>query len=231
MVGDADSPPSPGTSCRCGAANVKKKACASCVCSKWGRGCQSGACGCRGGPSCHNPFNHIDLPALFGPAPVVLHGCFVDWVLRQRRVPRGDRMTAEWLFDLARGGEGADALEDVDLCAEDVYGEWRARWDGLSAAERAGTRGLELRQELNRMAFTKSEPNANVFYVFCRHHEGSWQSEDHLWHCRVCRECMEWREWHCGKCNKCAYGVSLACQGCGGVSSLYHDLSEDMGRS
>lgn len=60
------------------------------------------------------------------------------------------------------------------------------------------------------------------YYSFCR---GQWERGDCTWHCRDCGECNDWREWHCGKCKKCTYGVSIPCQGCGGVSELYNDMA------
>jgi hypothetical protein len=60
------------------------------------------------------------------------------------------------------------------------------------------------------------------YYSFCR---GQWEQGDCTWHCRDCGECNDWREWHCGKCKKCTYGVSIPCQGCGGVSELRNDMA------
>lgn len=213
--GDADPPPTSSVNCRCGVANLVKKACINCVCSKWGLRCQLATCGCHGGPSCHNPFNHVDTQAIFGPEPVVLHGCFVTWVLKQKKVPSG-RITRRFLFDLAH--RTARGIEDVAPVSYEGYEIWLAKWSGISAAERDGPRGVELQWELNRTAFTKSKVDwqlSDVFYSFCRN--DAWQHSDGTWHCRICGECMDWREWHCGKCNKCSDGVSLRCEGCKGV--------------
>lgn len=254
MPGDPDPPPASSTHCRCGAANARKKACAGCACSRRGYRCTPDRCGCHGGPACHNPFNHLDLPALFGPGPggpaaVVLHGCFVGWVLRRRGTSSGrgsraanphqhlshhdrDRpLTAGHLFNLALAG--ADDARGGVLDEEPAYRAWRARWDALPADEQpqqrrggpasaspASARCLALQQELNRMAFTRSH-DKDVFYSFCRPRP-HWQSAEQTSHCDACGECMDWREWHCGECNKCVYGVSLSCEGCGGVSETYH---------
>lgn len=256
MPGNPDPPPASSTSCRCGAANARKQACVLCACSKWGYRCRPDLCGCHGGASCHNPFNHVDMPALFGPAPVVLHGCFVGWVRRKRGQKRhaaaaaanrtltggGDErplgfdqhhlITAQHLFDLALAGvEAEGGFECLDDDADERYRAWRVRWDALPADERrdgGSARGLALQQELNRMAFTRGDwPDHEVFYSFCRPWP-HWESTAHMSHCDECGECMDWREWHCGTCNKCVYGVSLACESCGGVSDTYHDFAVDM---
>ncbi|KAI0198320.1 hypothetical protein F4808DRAFT_436606 [Astrocystis sublimbata] len=54
---------------------------------------------------------------------------------------------------------------------------------------------------------------------------GAWVDDNSTSHCPVCRECADWREWHCKTCKKCTYGLSLPCQGCGGVSNMYHSDS------
>ena len=64
-------------------------------------------------------------------------------------------------------------------------------------------------------------------YSCSRCGEGYWYSfcwdevvQDSLtWHCEICGECRDWREWHCQRCNKCTYGVTLACEHCGGRRS------------
>lgn len=222
--GDPDPPPASSTHCRCGTTNAKKKPCAQCACSRWGLGCQPATCGCHGGPSCHNPFNSVDAPALFGPAPVVLHGCFVTWVLKHgKRIAAAGGITRRSLFDMALGT--TPSLGDLDPCGDEGVQPWLAEWNGLPAAEREGVRGVELQQELNRTAFTKGRADdrvQGVFYSFCRSDTDPWESDAHTWHCRTCGECMDWRGWHCGKCNKCSYGVSIPCQGCKGVESSYH---------
>ena len=63
------------------------------------------------------------------------------------------------------------------------------------------------------------------FYSFCR---GQWEQANCTWHCRDCGECNDWREWHCGKCKKCTYGVTIPCEGCGGVTDTYNSMR--MGR-
>lgn len=198
-------------------ANLKKKACVNCACSKWGYKCQPEECGCHGGRACYNPFNYLNVLAIFGPKPVTLHPCFINWLLKQKYI--GEPLTTRYFFNRALAE--AHLMEDVDEGADEIYQAWRVRWDALPAHEQDGAYGVDLQQELNRMAFTKREPVNNVFYSFCRRNH--WESSDHTWHCRVCRKCQDWREWHCKKCNKCTYGLSLACEGCGGVSYMYDD--------
>lgn len=209
-------PPSPSsTHCRCTAGNARKKACVSCACSKWGYGCQPSTCGCDGGPGCHNPFNKLDVAALFGPEPAVLHACFVAWAQGQDAA----RITARYLFGLALGSAGG--------CDAAPYLAWRARWDALPVRERDGAAGVEMQRELNRLAFTRRGACSDLFYSFCR--DEHWTSEARDWHCRACGECRDRSEWHCGKCNRCSHGSSLPCKGCGGVDAGYHKFAEHMG--
>ncbi|KAI1172798.1 hypothetical protein F4777DRAFT_488148 [Nemania sp. FL0916] len=136
-------------------------------------------------------------------------------------------------------------LEDY-ACGIEV---WQKEWDQLEESSMSTTvdqqllnkRRVELQQELLRTGLLK-DGNDMVFFSFCRggrggwdwglqmrrHRSsqlelaGAWESSENTWHCPVCRECMDWREWHCGNCKKCAYGVSIPCDGCGGVSEMYH---------
>jgi hypothetical protein len=64
------------------------------------------------------------------------------------------------------------------------------------------------------------------FYSFCR---DSWQQDSCTSHCEICGECNDWREWHCKVCNVCTYGVSLPCEGCGGVSETYAQMQRYAG--
>lgn len=189
-------------------------------CSKWGYRCRPEACGCHGGPSCHNPFNKIDLPAIFGPEPVVLTECFIAWVLKQKEV-RPEQVTAGFLFGTAfLEAHELDYLSDVIDC--DAYVEWRAKWDAASEQSDEDETRKKLQQEMNRLAFSKNNGGMMMYFSFCC--GDVWVQEDCTWHCRICGECNDWREWHCGKCNKCTYGVSLPCEGCGGVDYGYHEF-------
>lgn len=161
------------------------------------------------------------MPAIFGPEPVTLHPCFISWILKQKKM-RGDQLTARYFFDLAVADAGL--MGDVDEVSNEIYQAWRARWDALPVPEQDGPCGVELQQELNRVAFTVHEVINNAFFSFCR--DNQWESSEQTWHCRVCHECQDWREWHCKKCNKCTYGVSLPCEGCGGGTAMYHDMNK-----
>jgi hypothetical protein len=62
-----------------------------------------------------------------------------------------------------------------------------------------------------------------LFYSFCRR---CWEQDSCTSHCSRCGECNDWREWHCKVCDTCTYGISLPCEGCGGVSESYHDAKQ-----
>lgn len=193
-----------------------KRTCVDCVCSKWGYTCKPEFCGCHGGASCNNPFNKLDIPALFGPDPVPLRPCFITWV--QARKGSGlENISRQLLFNLSRRG----VKELVDVSDEDSFRNWSAKWNSLSPEEQTGEKGVLLQQTLNRLAFTETREYTcrDFSFSFCRGNQ--WQDCDHTSHCRVCGDCMDWREWHCARCDKCTYGVSLPCDGCGGVSNLY----------
>lgn len=61
------------------------------------------------------------------------------------------------------------------------------------------------------------------FYSFCR---GGWQEGHCTVHCDPCGQCGDWREWHCTRCNTCNDGLSIPCETCGGVSSMYHGMDK-----
>ncbi|KUI69200.1 hypothetical protein VM1G_05160 [Cytospora mali] len=165
-------PPAPTTRCRCLATGTKDKACAdSCDCSKWGHGCKTTTCGCQGGPSCNNPFNKLDVQAIFGAGRTVLHPCFISWMLRQETV-QPERITTRYLFDMVV--EDAAFIEArYGRCKSQPYRDWRDRWDRLPASERSGDSdsssdgAAALRRELVRMALTVDGLGRGTFYSFC----------------------------------------------------------------
>lgn len=237
VPGGTESPDAPSTSCQCVTSGDPKssESCTDCPCAEKALACRPETCGCNGEQACSNPFSHLDLETLFGPAPVTLHPCFTARVLSQQRDEShrqqqglgsidGGRgfWSMEYMFHLATA-RADDAFCDMSAGAARTYEDWRARWERLSAAERDGEVGMALRQEMNRMAFTRGGSEAEAFYSFCQYR--GWVSERRQWHCRACGECREWREWHCGRCDRCVYGVSLACKGCGGVSSEFYDFA------
>jgi len=59
------------------------------------------------------------------------------------------------------------------------------------------------------------------YFSFCRG-SGYWVQDNTTSHRGRCGKCKDWREWHCKKCNRCNYGISIPCDGCGGVSDMYY---------
>ncbi|KAJ4423194.1 hypothetical protein N0V82_002188 [Gnomoniopsis sp. IMI 355080] len=198
----ANPPPKSSTSCRCDATNAVKVPCTNCTCSEWGYACNTEICGCHGGPACHNPFNGIDVPSLFGSDPITLHECFIAWVLKQKGM-QTEQINIKALFELAvRSSHLITEITEYD----DPYLEWRTKWDALSKPEQEVEVGL--RQEMNRMAFTKNDSSMTVFFSLCRQ-PGHWESANETWHCKTCGECMNWREWHCEQRDKYTGGSLL----------------------
>lgn len=203
---------------------MENKACSNCTCSKWGYKCQVTICGCQAGPYCQNPFNDFDTEAVFGPEPVILHPCFISWMLKQQEFGP-EKFTRRFLFDIAFTRE--DSIEMRNQSSSNPYRGWKAKWDRLPTSEQDADPGIALQQQLNRIAFTDQKSTTNTFYSFCR--KQHWRDDDGTWHCRVCGECVGWQQWHCGKCDKCIDVPSLQCNGCGGVDILYHEYASTMG--
>lgn len=229
---DVQPPPASATQCRCNTANPKDRACLSCDCSRWGYGCQAARCGCQGGPPCGNPFNGLDLRAVFGAAPAELHPCFVSWVLKQGAAGGPAPVTTRYLFDMVV--EDAAFIEArYGRWKGQPYRDWRSRWDQLPAPEKqldesvGGSSSVALQQELVRMAFTTTALNRGTFFSFCCPGD-NWQDSDDTWHCAICGVCMDWRAWHCGKCDECWYRSELPCKGCGGTTHSYHESANLM---
>lgn len=108
-----------------------------------------------------------------------------------------------------------DEIFDEDLHA------WKTKWANKSDDE---TERKKLVQELIRYGLGQDSSVApNFWYSWC---QGSWVQDDQTRHCRICKECNDWREWHCGKCKKCTYGISIPCEGYGGVSMTYNSTRE-----
>lgn len=195
-----------------------------CKCFKAGNGC-SKTCTCS---SCMNVFNDIDK--FFGDDSVEANVCFAKWLRDLRgpiELPSDD--TQDRLLRTLMGIEQEATISsrptfepfqaDYGFCPELI--DWTAKWTNtsLTVDERSA-----LKQELFR--FGLGENNEMWFYSFCR---GSWQQGDCTTHCPICDECNDWREWHCTVCNKCTYGVSLPCEGCGGISQTYMDMQKHEG--
>jgi hypothetical protein len=114
-------------------------------------------------------------------------------------------------------------FEDNEL-DDSNFADFAPQWAAVAHLPSTDDARQKVVQRLVRYAFTddldllgNGESNGwGCWYSFCRR---GWVSDEHCSHCWVCMECMDWREWHCKKCNKCSYGVSLTCEGCGGVST------------
>ncbi|CZR63739.1 uncharacterized protein PAC_13636 [Phialocephala subalpina] len=194
----------------------------SCKCSKNGAGC-SDACKCT---SCTNPLNV--LPDFFGQEDVRAKPCFHTWIKKQSRSRRPfdlrSTATQDKLLRLLLGLRSQDPItskptfeefEDPDL-DPDLF-EWGTEWNNPSLSDEDQD---SLKKKLFRIALGEDDSYPQSSFSFCA--EG-WHQDDRAGHCRVCGTCHDWREWHCGVCDKCTYGVTLPCQGCGGVSGSYFD--------
>jgi hypothetical protein len=176
------------------------------------------------------------------------HPCFISWLCKKASSKKRDDKTiyaqldAAWLIanmvGLRPAGGDRDDLHNYD-------GEGKKRVEELFKrldTAKAGVERGKCQQAILRFALAEHMPGM-YFYSLCQQDYdrrtgrptgkfGAWMETNNAWHCSGCGECMEWREWHCGRCNKCTYGVSVACQGCGGVSNMYHlenrMLAEDL---
>ncbi|TVY35149.1 hypothetical protein LOCC1_G008264 [Lachnellula occidentalis] len=209
-----------------------KTSCATarCKCNKSGAGC-SPACKCA---ACINPLNA--LSSFFADENLRASPCFASWIRAQTKKKskskskKGKRdsepdfdlesdETREELLCELMGVEDSSEKPEGDVFDEDgmnaEMAAWAVEWGILDMSPE---RRKEMVDEI--LAYGLAD-NGGDFYSFCR---GDWAEDMNTSHCTSCGDCQDWREWHCKKCNRCTYGVSLPCQGCGGVSSSYHDL-------
>lgn len=109
-------------------------------------------------------------------------------------------------------------------------GAWAKEWVKTSATAK---RRKELVDVLLIAGLGIDDDNKKImeghYFSFCRG-SGRWVQDNTTKHCGRCGECRDWREWHCKKCNRCNYGVSIPCDGCGGVSDMYY-FNKGMTRS
>ena len=107
---------------------------------------------------------------------------------------------------------------------------WKEEWlQFLSSPHRNPSKQEDLLQALLRLGLSNAEEGGHRewYYSFCRE---VWVEDSCTWHCRTCGECQDWREWHCGTCRKCRYGVTIPCEGCGGVAEGWsYTRQEDVG--
>ena len=221
------------------------------MCRKWGSGCGP-TCSCISSNICTNPLNN--LAWFFGDGHSSLRAtpCFTHWLSKEKGrvidikpedlackvldLKKGalndlPRLSQFGLNGISRdswtGGHSqawADGENDGDM--GDIFGDayrkrWKKTWAGhetFTIVEREKQIQALLRHSLSKGG---EESSSMWYYSFCRE---AWVQDDCTWHCRTCGECNDWREWHCGTCKKCTYGVSLPCQGCGGVSEMWHGM-------
>jgi hypothetical protein len=142
----------------------------------------------------------------------------VHWYTKQKN---RETITRDVLFSKIVDFEDNE-LDDSNL------GVFAKVWNGVKDLPASEPSRQIFAQRLVRYAFTddrdligNEESNEwGCWYSFCRR---GWVNNQNCRHCWVCKGCMDWQEWHCKKCKKCSDGVSLTCEGCGGVSSGYHD--------
>lgn len=128
------------------------------------------------------------MPSIFGPGPIHLRECFVTWLLKQEDV-QIERINTRFLFELA-----FRKSHIIKVIAEDhgPYMEWRTKWDAIPRPEQDDE--VALQQEMNRMAFTKTDFPMNVFFSLCRQ-PGRWESVNETWHCQKRGSCVYATEW------------------------------------
>ena len=111
-------------------------------------------------------------------------------------------------------GDAFEEWADYDLH------EWKEKW--VRDIANGGDQKAKEKHWQALLRYGLGDNQGIWFYSLCR---GQWVEDHCTWHCRVCGECNDWREWHCGKCDKWTYGVSIPCEGCGGVSDSYNDMA------
>jgi hypothetical protein len=206
-------PPSPDFAtlkCRCKIGAKKGPCNGTCACKKWGSVCST-SCGCSA--LCANPFTQ--LRELFGESEPSIqpNACFTTWL-------PSNRIEAVTLAELILAHH-SESLSGFASESEQELDKLHERWRTIQGTVPSKPeQRLVLAQEINRYGLSE---NSGYWFSFCRN---TWVSDTCTSHCRECRECMDWREWHCGKCNKCRYGLSLPCEGCGGVSDTYESGHE-----
>ena len=117
---------------------------------------------------------------------------------------------------------GGDDIPKGDVFHEEGFDDtvraWKDRW--VAGFPNEAERAAHIRALFKYGLGTEDDGDAyrRFFYSFCRE---AWEQNSSTWHCRSCGSCKDWREWHCGRWNECTYGVSIPCEGCGGVSHSY----------
>ncbi|KAK5688788.1 hypothetical protein LTS10_000766 [Elasticomyces elasticus] len=186
-----------------------------CGCIRGGHGC-SERCKCKG--DCNNrigkPVRELGHPNL------VTTPCFREMISQKD-------YTIDQLRSLLMGTPVGDMVSDpqADAFQEDFSDEylleWAAAWKTMDTRDKPA----HVRKLVMFGLFEPCEGDGlpecrSWFFSGCR---GFWEDESCTWHCKVCKECNDWKEWHCRNCKKCTFGVTIPCEGCGGVSDTYHD--------
>ena len=196
-----------------------------CACRKLGSGCST-SCQCAGNWQCKNQLN--DLAVLFGvepdlERPLRATPCFTRY-LASKNGPDLKTVDIQILRRRMMGLKGRDVnyIPKGEVFHEDGFDDrlraWKDRWVAGFQNEVEKTAHVRALFKYGLGTADDGDGYRSFFYSFCR---GGWEQDSCTWHCRTCGECKDWREWHCGRCNECAYGVSIPCDGCGGVSDSY----------
>jgi len=172
------------------------------------------------------------LESFFGKEGVRASPCFRQWLDKSAKSrkpvdlknPAVQETFRSMLFGVKNGDLNAKPKDDMfldDFYDQDLF-QLGQNWikPGVTEEER-----MLLLKALFISAFGEDPAKGYKawFYSFCRK---SWQQDSCTSHCEICGECNDWREWHCKVCNACTYGVSLPCEGCGGVSETYAAMKD-----
>ncbi|KAF7899445.1 hypothetical protein EAF00_003781 [Botryotinia globosa] len=201
----------------------------SCSCKT---GCTNGRCECSKnsfscGPNCEcaSCANYLNKFALFfGESRLRATNCFASWMKAQG--PDLDLDSAFTQEELRSNIMGVDEKRYYDAPQGTVFHDGsdpeiqQLGEEWLKA--KTETERKPIRMKLFRKAFVE---DGRYYFSFC---SGGWEEFTSTVHCSVCDECNDWRDWHCKDCGKCSYGISIPCDGCGGVSNGYHDQFNDM---
>ncbi|KAI1494247.1 hypothetical protein F5X96DRAFT_617958 [Biscogniauxia mediterranea] len=205
----------PEHKCACKKGRGKKKACISCVCSKYGLNCTA-SCSC--GNACGNPF--ADLTMFFGPPnafpkPCGANACFATWLSNQ---PNIEELDMDLMVDML-------LYDDTSWADISEYTEAFRKWEETWKRARNG-KGKKNREERERLEFELlrgglgncNPDDFNGFrYSFC---QSKWVPMNLLDHCQECRACKSSMEWHCDKHDRCT--SNRVCSGCAGTP--YQDM-------
>ena len=198
----------------------------SCRCKNGGVGCNE-KCGCSTSSRCMNKLNQLDrIKKELKAEHLTFKPCFVSYaskkfinlnVIRKEMQAGGDC----WEYDsyLKSWKETRDKLTDENEKSAHIH-------------------KLLLFALFGHISEEDGPHHCSTYeYSFCRGGGGAlfeddgsrglWTDSINSWHCPVCKECGSWRDWHCRKCKKCTYGVSLPCDGCGGVTHDYHRMAPE----